>query len=255
MATSTIGYVAQFFDRSSLSPADGTEYYLGVDGISVGPDSASVPPTHYSLLATSRVRAASLVITRTGTAPSGEAIQVRLSRRAHTANEVLQNIDIATGLSAGAGPVHDVFSDDDINWSLTPGESLHFKITTPTWVTNPTGLEFMGWVLIEQNAADARVIANTTHAGSAGTDHSDVVLANTHRADTAGADHSALVADVGTPVGASNAADIAANLAAITAIDPDVGGVTIPPGNTIITLQELVDRLNEAGLLKNVAGT
>jgi len=106
------------------------------------------------------LRGASLTISRHGVAPTQENMQVRVAYRSLRGVEVLQNVDIASPMSAGAGPIHDTFSVDNVSLQMAAGESLHFKVTTPAWVTNPTDVRFSGWMLLENTLADTRVTDN-----------------------------------------------------------------------------------------------
>ena len=181
---------------SAWNPGDSTTYHFSFHPRQ--PRTAANTREQLHALENLTIRGAMITVHRESTAPSGESVtfDVIVDADGTPTTETIES----KAMTGGGGPIIDTFSNSSMSLAATVGESIHVRMVTPAWATNPTGIRLSGYLLVE-----------VTVAGSAEARLASVI-----------SDESVDAANILT-----NDSDISANLAAILTNDSDISALNV----------------------------
>jgi hypothetical protein len=129
-------YTLQTFAPTTVTPADATVYYIGSFGIgSVNTYQRMYIPT------TGTVTKAYVNFRNTGTTGTGETSTIALRKNDST--------DTTISSAVTTNSAFTVVSNTSLNISVSSGDYVEFKWTTPTWATNPGTIAITGLLFIQ----------------------------------------------------------------------------------------------------------
>lgn len=133
-----IGYTITAHTGISAAPADATVYYSGMLYGETLSTSATLPQ---------------LVVPKTGTVKAFYA-RTYISGTLGTAEDVtivlrLNNTTDFGSTTMDWDALNSIATSTGLTQAVTAGDTIHFKITTPTWATNPTNVRFWGIIYVE----------------------------------------------------------------------------------------------------------
>lgn len=117
---------------AALNPADATTYYMGLQIYNIAPPTTA-DTRRFFIRKSCTIVAADVLIAISGSPGSSEAstMYVRVNNTTDTT--------ISSAITHDA--VYQSFNNTALNISISAGDYIELKWTTPTWVTNPTSVQ------------------------------------------------------------------------------------------------------------------
>jgi hypothetical protein len=146
------GYTLAYGAGGAATPADSTNYAIGMRFGSVAPVFATYEALAYGMVvpATGTIKYITLTVGVYSTIGSSESATLSLLRYSSTGT-LLSTTVISTAVKfnpSGANPsIRYNFSG--LSLSVNASDILAFMVTTPVWATNPTNVFFLGNIYIE----------------------------------------------------------------------------------------------------------
>jgi len=139
-ATGATGTTTMVFAVTSIalaSPADNTNYYFGQNAVAMGTNAAIF---QIYMPKTGTIKYAHLQWFASGNAGTAESI---------TAYIRVNNTTDYSIASVATTAATKLFTNTSLNISITAGNYVQIKVTTPTWATNPTTASWGGYFVLE----------------------------------------------------------------------------------------------------------